>query len=171
MSNQNKICKVHYTVTLEDGTEIVSTYNREDGSSAPAEIICGNNMAGSKFRRINQIIDGVVLNLEVGQKIEFKVEAKDAFGLPNPLNIFTIDLDELPGAETLKYKERVELTDANGNPFEVSVVKVDIKNNKITFDADPEYVGHDLNFVVELVEASNIIAFPEGTKFAPGIEQ
>jgi len=56
----------------------------------------------------------------------------------------------LPGSEKLNVGERVYLTNPAGQPFPASVIAKD--DTTITFDANHEMAGKELNFKIELVE-------------------
>ena len=56
----------------------------------------------------------------------------------------------LPGAEEPNVGEQVYLQNAAGQPFPVTVAAKDEKS--VTFDANHEMAGKELNFTIELVE-------------------
>ena len=56
----------------------------------------------------------------------------------------------MPGAEALEAGQQVYLQHMYGQPFPVKVTAKDEKT--ITFDANHEMAGKDLNFKIELVE-------------------
>ena len=72
------------------------------------------------------------------------------YGEANPEAIFTMPIAQLPGSETLEVGQRVYLRDNYGRPVPVLVTAKDETN--ITFDANHEMAGKELNFHIELVE-------------------
>ena len=75
---------------------------------------------------------------------------EEAYGLPDPNAIFHVEISQLPGAEELEEGQQVYLQNEMGQPFPV---KVNAKDEKtITFDANHEMAGKELNFRIELVE-------------------
>lgn len=46
--------------------------------------------------------DEAVKDMEVGQIVNVHLMPEEAYGMPDPQNIFTIALEQLPGAETLE---------------------------------------------------------------------
>ena len=139
MSNANKTCRVHYTGTFNDGTKFDSSYDRGE----PLEFVCGAGMMIKGF-------DEAVKDMEVGQVVDVHLMPEEAYGMPDPQRIFTISLEQLPGAEKLEAGQRVYLSNSMGQPFPVKVVNRDEKT--ITFDANHEMAGKELNFKIELVE-------------------
>ena len=96
--------------------------------------------------------DEAVKDMEVGQIIDIHLMPEEAYGMPDPENVFTVPLAQLPGAENLEAGQQVYLQNAYGQPFPVKVVE---KNDEtITFDANHEMAGKELNFTIELVEVS-----------------
>ena len=94
--------------------------------------------------------DAAVANMEVGQVIDVHLMPEGAYGMPNPDAIFTLEIEQLPGAEDLTVGQQVYLSNQYGQPFPV---KVNAKDEKtITFDANHEMAGKELNFRIELVE-------------------
>ena len=139
MSNVNKTCKVHYTGTFNDGTKFDSSYDRGE----PLEFVCGAGMMIKGF-------DEAVKDMEVGQIIDIHLMPEEAYGMPDPRAIFTLEIAQLPGSEDLEVGQQVYLSNQYGQPFPV---KVNAKDEKtITFDANHEMAGKELNFRIELVE-------------------
>ena len=69
--------------------------------------------------------------------------------VPDPAAIFTLEIAQLPGSEELEAGQQVYLSNQFGQPFPVKVVAKDDKT--ITFDANQEMAGKELNFTIELV--------------------
>ena len=137
--NVGKTCRTHYRGTFNDGTQFDSSYDRGE----PLEFICG---AGQMIKGF----DAAVANMEVGQVVDVHLMPEEAYGMPNPDAIFTLDIAQLPGSEDLTVGQQVYLSNQYGQPFPV---KVNAKDEKtITFDANHEMAGKELNFRIELVE-------------------
>lgn len=137
--NAGKNVKVHYRGTFNDGTEFDSSYGRGE----PLEFICGAGMMIRGF-------DRAVADLEPGQTVDVHLMPEEAYGMPDPANVLTIAIAQLPGSEGLNVGERVYLTNAAGQPFPVTVTAKDEIN--ITLDANHEMAGKELNFRIELLE-------------------
>ena len=75
---------------------------------------------------------------------------EEAYGMPNPDAVFTVDIATLPGSENLEIGQQVYLYNQFGQPFPVKVTAKEEKT--ITFDANHEMAGKELNFQIELVE-------------------
>ena len=137
--NVGKTCRAHYRGTFNDGTQFDSSYDRGE----PLEFICG---AGQMIKGF----DAAVANMEVGQVVDVHLMPEEAYGMPNLDAIFTLEIEQLPGSEDLTVGQQVYLSNQYGQPFPV---KVNAKDEKtITFDANQEMAGKELNFRIELVE-------------------
>ena len=75
---------------------------------------------------------------------------EEAYGQANPDAIFTLEIAQLPGSEDLEIGQRVYLSNQYGQPFPVKVTAKE--ETTITFDANHEMAGKELNFKIELVE-------------------
>lgn len=137
--NAGKICKVHYRGTFNDGTQFDSSYDRGE----TLEFICGTGMMIPGF-------DKAVVDMEVGQEIDIHLMPEEAYGESDPNNIFTVKLSQVGGAETLEIGARVVLRTSSGRPIPVCVSAKD--EETITFDANHEMAGKELNFHIQLVE-------------------
>ncbi len=136
--NAGKTLKVHYTGTFNDGTVFDSSYERNE----PLEFVCGAGMMIKGF-------DAAVVDMNVGEVKNVHLMPEDAYGNSDPNAIFTLPLSELPGAETLTAGEQVYLRNMYGQPFRAAVVNV--TDTDITFDANHEMAGKELNFKIEIV--------------------
>ena len=137
--NVGKTCRTHYRGTFNDGTQFDSSYDRGE----PLEFICG---AGQMIKGF----DAAVADMEVGQIIDVHLMPEEAYGMADPNAIFTMEIAQLPGSEDLTVGQQVYLSNQYGQPFPVKVTAKDNKN--ITFDANHEMAGKELNFRIELVE-------------------
>ncbi len=137
--NVGKTCRTHYRGTFNDGTQFDSSYDRGE----PLEFVCG---AGQMIRGF----DAAVADMEVGQTVDVHLMPEEAYGMPDPNAVFTVEIAQLPGAEELEAGQQVYLTNQFGQPFPVKVTAKD--NTTITFDANHEMAGKELNFRIELVE-------------------
>ena len=73
-----------------------------------------------------------------------------SYGEADPDAIFTVEIDKMPGAEALETGQQVYLQNMYGQPFPVKVTAKD--ESTITFDANHEMAGKELNFQIEIVE-------------------
>lgn len=137
--NAGKICRTHYRGTFNDGTQFDSSYDRGE----PLQFICG---AGQMIHGF----DEAVADMEVGEEIDIHLMPEEAYGQPDPNAIFTVEIAQLPGSEDLEAGQQAYLTNQFGQPFPVKVTAKDEKT--ITFDANHEMAGKELNFHIELVE-------------------
>ena len=94
--------------------------------------------------------DKAVVDMEVGQVVDVHLMPEEAYGQSDPRAIFTVEIAQLPGSEDLKVGEQVYLYNNMGQPFKVVVTAVE--NGNITFDANHEMAGKELNFRIELLE-------------------
>ena len=137
--NVGKTCRTHYRGTFNDGTQFDSSYDRVE----PLEFVCG---AGQMIKGF----DAAVADMEVGEIKEIHLMPEEAYGMPDPNAILELEIAKLPGSEELQVGQQVYLTNQMGQPFLVKVIAKDEVN--ITFDANHEMAGKELNFKIELVE-------------------
>lgn len=137
--NVGKTCRTHYRGTFNDGTQFDSSYDRGE----PLEFVCG---AGQMIRGF----DAAVADMEVGQIVDVHLMPEEAYGMPDPNAVFTVEIAQLPGSEDLEVGQQVYLSNQYGQPFPVKVAAKE--ETTITFDANHEMAGKELNFRIELVE-------------------
>ena len=137
--NVGKTVRTHYRGTFNDGAQFDSSYDRGE----PLEFVCGAGMMIPGY-------DAAVADMEVGQTIQVHLLPHEAYGESDPEAIFTLEIAQLPGAESVSVGQRVYLRDPYGQPIPVKVTAKD--ETTITFDANHEMAGKELNFTIELVE-------------------
>lgn len=137
--NAGKTCRVHYKGTLNDGSVFDSSYDRGE----PLEFICGVGMMIKGF-------DLAVVNMEVGEIVNVHIMPEDAYGERKEEMLIPVAIADLPGSENLEIGQQVYLTNGYGQQFLVKVIEK--TETDITFDANHEMAGKELNFQIELVE-------------------
>lgn len=138
--NVGRTCSVHYKGTFNDGTVFDSSYDRGE----PLEFMCGIGMMIRGF-------DEAVAKMDEGEIVNIHLMPEEAYGHADPNAIFTVEIDQMPGAENLEAGQKVYLQTPSGQPVPVTVTAKDEKT--ITFDANHEMAGKELNFQIELLEA------------------
>ncbi|MCF0141621.1 MAG: FKBP-type peptidyl-prolyl cis-trans isomerase [Mogibacterium sp.] len=136
--NVGKVVKVHYEGTLDDGSKFDSSYDRGE----PLEFVCGAGMMILGF-------DEAVANMSEGEIVNVHLTADRAYGERSEQAVLTVEIKDLPGSETLEVGARVALQNPYGQPVPVTVTEKD--DVHITFDANHELAGKELNFKIELV--------------------
>ena len=137
--NVGKTCRAHYTGTFNDGTVFDSSYVRGE----PLEFVCGAGMMIRGF-------DAAVANMDAGQTLQVHLMPSEAYGEADPEAVLTVEISDVPGAEEVSVGDRVYLQNSYGQQ---QIVRVTAKDEKtITFDANHEMAGKELNFTIELVE-------------------
>ena len=142
--NVRKTCRTHYRGTFNDGTQFDSSYDRGE----PLEFVCG---AGQMIKGF----DAAVADMEVGEVKEIHLMPEEAYGMPNPEAIIKVEIAQLPRSEDLQIGQQVYLSNQYGQQFPVKVTEKD--ETMITFDANHEMAGKELNFKIELVEVKQFL--------------
>ena len=137
--NVGKTCRTHYRGTFNDGTQFDSSYDRGE----PLEFVCGAGMMIPGY-------DAAVADMEIGEIKEVHLMPSEAYGEADPRAIIQAEIARVPGAEELSIGDQVYLQGSNGQPVPVKVTAKD--ETTITFDANHEMAGKELNFTIELVE-------------------
>lgn len=139
--NSGKTVKVHYKGTFNDGEQFDSSYDRGE----PLEFVCAAGMMIPGF-------DFAVGNMEVGDIVDVHLMPEEAYGMPRPEMIITVEKSAVDGSDGLEKGDKVFLQDQLGRPFSAVVTEVDDTN--VTFDCNHEMAGKELNFRIELLEVN-----------------
>ena len=132
--------KVEYVGTLDDGTVFDSTSH--EGHSHPLTFVVGSGEIIKGF-------DDAVVGMEVGEEKEIRIEAKDAYGDPNPQLVQKVPRNELP-KEELKAGMTLAMTLPTGQ--QIPVLIKEINEKEAVLDLNHPLAGKALNFKIKLVE-------------------
>jgi peptidylprolyl isomerase len=137
VENGQKV-KIHYTGTLDDGSQFDSSAGRD-----PLEFEMGAGMVIPGFEK------GVAA-MEVGEKKTIHIPAADAYGERREEMVLQFERSQLPEDLEPAVGMGLQMQGPEGQPVPVTVTAVDEEN--ITIDANHQLAGQNLNFELELVE-------------------
>ncbi len=132
-ANDGDAVSVHYTGTLDDGSQFDSSAGRD-----PLEFVVGSGQVISGF-------DQAVRGLTIGESRTVRMEPADAYGERRDDMIITVPAEQAPPG--IKVGDQVS---AGNMPAEIIAVDAD----SVTIDANHRLAGQALTFDVELVSFS-----------------
>ncbi len=130
--------KVHYTGTLEDGTEFDSSRDRE-----PLEFTLGEGKMIEGFEQ-------AVLGMKVGEKKTVYIPVDQAYGEYNEDWVLEMERSKFPEDLNPEIGQQLSMVSQDGRAFNVTVIAV--SETTITVDANHRLAGKDLTFEIELIE-------------------
>jgi len=128
--------KIHYTGTLDDGTQFDSSSGRD-----PLEFEIGSGQVIPGF-------DKAVEGMSVGESKSVRIEPADAYGRHHDQLVQTVSRDALPENIAPEIGMRLQSQNPDGQVIELTVTEV--TDDSITVDANHPLAGQALNFDVEL---------------------
>jgi peptidylprolyl isomerase len=128
--------KIHYTGTLDDGTQFDSSVGRD-----PLEFTLGSGQVIPGF-------DKAVEGMAVGESKQVRLEPADAYGKHHEQLVQTVERAELPDEIAPEIGMRLQSEDPSGQVIEFTITEV--TEVTITVDANHPLAGQALNFDVEL---------------------
>ena len=142
MANAGQKVKVHYVGTLDDGLIFDSSVIRNE----PIEFIAGSGQVIPGF-------DAAILSMEVGEKRKIHIPAAEAYGEYSEEFIEGVPLEQIPNSDQLPVGEYIVFPSPDGTSFRTKVLR--IEDGKVFFDHNHELAGQNLNFDLELIEATD----------------
>ena len=130
--------RVHYTVTLDDGTEIDSSAKGE-----PVKLTIGNE-------QFFPGVESALMGMAEGDKKKVTLEPENAFGAHNPELIQNIKREFIQPEVKLEIGTVLKIKTENGEGAPVMVVE--FSDNNVTLDTNHPLVGEALTFELTLVE-------------------
>ncbi len=130
--------KIHYTGTLEDGTQFDSSAGRD-----PLEFSLGSGQVIPGF-------DKAVQGMDVGEKKSVVIPCEDAYGERLEEMIHDVPRSALP--EGLEPTEGMALQAQSPDGQVVNLTVVGLAETSISVDGNHPLAGKSLNFDIELVE-------------------
>lgn len=137
MIADGKTVRIHYTGTLNDGTQFDSSAGRD-----PLEFETGSG-------RVIPGFDSAVRDMPVGGRKTVTIPAVEAYGEAREEMIGDIPKDRFPPEMELAVGMQLQMMGPQGP---LGVVIKEIKADAVTIDANHPLAGKDLTFELELVE-------------------
>ncbi len=122
---------VHYTGTLDDGSEFDSSEGRD-----PLTFVVGSGQVIAGF-------DDAVRGLAVGETRTVRIEPENAYGEVDPTRVLEVPIDQAP--------EGVQVGDVLSTSTGQQVEVVEVTDEVFRVDANHPLAGEALTFEVELV--------------------
>jgi peptidylprolyl isomerase len=129
--------KVHYTGTLDDGSQFDSSVGSE-----PLEVALGE---GQVIPGFEQGLEG----MQVGETKSVHIPSEEAYGPHHPELVQTVGRDQLPEDVELQLGMQFQVDGGNG-PLVLTVTE--LADETATLDGNHPMAGKNLNFELELVE-------------------
>ena len=129
--------KIHYTGTLDDGSEFDSSAGRD-----PLEFTVGS---GQDIPGFDKAVEGMA----VGDQKKVRIEAEDAYGEPSDQMIQEVPKSALP--DDLEPKEGMGLQAKGQDGRVINLTITEVSDETITVDGNHPLAGKPLNFDIELV--------------------
>jgi len=137
MIEDGKTVRIHYTGTLNDGTQFDSSAGRD-----PLEFETGSGMVIPGF-------DSAVRDMEVGGKKTVTIPSAEAYGEAREEMIGELPKDRFPPEMELAAGMTLQMMSPQGP---LGVVIKEIRKETVILDANHPLAGKDLTFELELVE-------------------
>jgi peptidylprolyl isomerase len=137
IENGQKV-KIHYTGTLDDGSQFDSSAGRD-----PLEFEMGAGMVIPGFEK-------GVTDMEVGEKKTIHIPAAEAYGEKRDDLVMNFERSQLPEGLEPEVGMGLQMQSPEGQAIPVQIVAVEEEH--ITIDANHQLAGQNLNFELELVE-------------------
>ena len=134
---KGSVVTLHYTGTLEDGTEFDSSQGRD-----PLTFTVGEEMLIPGF-------ENGVEGHEKGDTFSVTVSPEDGYGEYSEELVFQVPLDQVPEHITPETGMVLELTGEEGD-MEVTII--DVAEDHIVLDANHSLAGETLKFDIEILD-------------------
>ena len=136
------IVTVHYTGTLDDGTQFDASQEGE-----PFAVTLGQ---GEVIPSFEKGLEGMA----IGDKKSIRIEAEDAYGEFHEGLVNEISRGEIKLDQELQIGMEIQAATQDGNTF-MLVVK-ELNGDKVTLDGNHPLAGQALNFDLELIDIKSI---------------
>ncbi len=130
--------RIHYTGTLDDGTEFDSSAGRD-----PLEFALGGDQVIPGF-------DNAVDGMSVGDNKTVTISPDDGYGMRHEQLVQQVPRSAFP--EDMEPAVGMQLQSQSPDGQVVNLVVVEVEDESITVDANHPLSGQALTFAIELVE-------------------
>ena len=138
----NSVAIIHYTFTDSDGTLLYSSFDGEP------EVVALNN------ENVPLGIRNNLMDKASEDKLEFDIEAKEAFGEYDNRLVFEINLSDLNGAEELEVGDALESQNDDGQTLFATLVEKTA--DKAYIDGNHPLAGEAISVKMDIMEVTDI---------------
>jgi FKBP-type peptidyl-prolyl cis-trans isomerase SlpA len=132
---------LHFDLKLSDGSAADST--RVDNK--PAKLVIGDGNLTPSF-------EACLLGLKCGDKKSFTLSPNDAFGMPNPDNIYYLDRSKFGTDAPAEEGMIIAFTQPDGT--ELPGIIRSVAGDSVTVDFNHPLAGQEITFDVEILSVS-----------------
>lgn len=132
---------LHYRVSLEDGTELESSFGDE-----PLEFTMGNETLTSGMELS-------LLDLKTGDKQSITLTPEQTYGYRDPANIHELDRADFPAEINPKKGQVIAFDTPAGD--DINGVVLEVSEDKVSVDFNHPLAGNALIFEVEILKVNN----------------
>jgi FKBP-type peptidyl-prolyl cis-trans isomerase SlpA len=129
---------MHFSLTLPDKTEIISTYGEE-----PLDFALGDNT-------MEQMLEFALLGLRAGDEQELLVSGDDVYGPRDNSLIHWMDKQVFPADQPLNPGEIVAFTTPEGEELAGTLLQID--NERVQVDFNHPLSGRQFSYKVTILE-------------------
>ena len=131
----------HFSIKLEDGSAADSTkvHNK------PAKLFMGDGSLTENFEKC-------LLGLKAGESKSFNLEPEDAFGQPNPDNIYYVDRSKFGPDAPAEVGSIIAFTQPDGT--ELPGLVREVAGDSVTIDFNHPLAGQKVTFEVDILEVT-----------------
>lgn len=133
---------MHFDLKLEDGSAADSTRV----SNKPAKLVMGDGSLTDNFERC-------LLGLKEGDKKSFTLAPEDAFGMPNPDNIYHLERSRFELEEGVQEGMIIGFSQPDGS--ELPGIIRSVAGDSVTVDFNHPLAGQTVIFDVEILAVRN----------------
>jgi FKBP-type peptidyl-prolyl cis-trans isomerase SlpA len=132
--------RMHFSLTLPDKTEIISTYGEE-----PLEFTLGDNT-------MEQMLELALLGLRAGDEQDLLVSGDDVYGARDSSLIHWLDHKQFPADQPLKPGELISFTTPQGE--EVAGMVLQIEDGRVEVDFNHLLCGRQFRYRVTILDVT-----------------
>ncbi|MEJ2132000.1 MAG: peptidylprolyl isomerase [Gammaproteobacteria bacterium] len=137
-AEKGQTVRVHYTGTLEDGSQFDSSRGRD-----PLEFELGGNQVIPGF-------EAAIIGMSEGETQTITIASSEAYGARRQELVAEMPRDDIPDDISLQEGGQLQLRGEGGHPVRVTITEV--REDVVVLDANHPLAGLDLTFEIELVE-------------------
>jgi FKBP-type peptidyl-prolyl cis-trans isomerase SlpA len=132
----------HFSIKLADGSAADSTKVHDK----PAKLFMGDGSLTENFEKC-------LLGLRAGDSKSFELEPQDAFGMPNPDNIYYVDRSKFGSETPAEVGSIIAFTQPDGT--ELPGLIREVAGDSVTVDFNHPLAGQKVTFEVDILEVKN----------------